>query len=79
MAFKRLARSKLFSNFFCYFLTVGTLTSVFKDNGSLRRHKTVEIMVIFIFLHVDPGSIKIITDPDPVPRGLEAVNNYIYI
>jgi hypothetical protein len=26
----------------CLFLTVGTFTSVFKDNKSLRVHKTVE-------------------------------------
>jgi hypothetical protein len=31
--------------FLCLLLTVGTLTSVFKDNMSLRSHKTVEIMV----------------------------------
>jgi hypothetical protein len=50
-----------FSNFFCLFLTVGTLTSVFKDNMSLSRHKTVEIMVylnFFASLPVD-GRIRI--------------------
>ncbi len=35
----------LLPKFFCLFITVGTLTSVFKSNMSLRSHKTVEIMV----------------------------------
>ncbi len=35
--------------FFCLFLTVGTLTSVFKDNISWISHKTVEIFVYLNF------------------------------
>ncbi len=42
-----------FSKFFCLFLNVGKLTSVFKDNMSLRSHKTVEFMVYLNFLLVD--------------------------
>jgi hypothetical protein len=30
---------------FCLLLTVGTFTLVFKDNKSLRSHKTVEVKV----------------------------------
>jgi hypothetical protein len=36
-----------FPKFFCLFLSVGTLTSVFKDKISLRSHKTLEFMVYF--------------------------------
>ncbi len=50
-------KNEFFSNFFCLVLTVGTLTSVFKDNMSLRSHKTVEIMDYLIFLLVD-GRIR---------------------
>jgi hypothetical protein len=38
---------------FCLFLTVGTLASVLKDSMSLRSHKTVEIVVVLLFLLVD--------------------------
>jgi hypothetical protein len=48
--------------------TVGTLTSVLKDNVSLRSHRTVEINgLILMFLLVD-GSIRI--------RILEAPKSY---
>ncbi len=39
-------------------ISVGTLTSVFKDNMSLRSHKSVEIIVNLNFWLVD-GSIQI--------------------
>jgi hypothetical protein len=39
-------------------LTVGTFTSFFKDNKSLRSHETVEIKVFLHFLLVD-GRIRI--------------------
>ncbi len=53
--------------FFCSFLTVGTFTAVFKDNKSIRNHKTAEIRVLF---SLDNGMIrirtnKIITSPNP--------------
>jgi hypothetical protein len=52
-----------FSKFFCLFLPVGTLTSVFKDNMSLESHKTVEIMVYLNFLACWCKDL----DPDPDP------------
>jgi hypothetical protein len=56
-------------NYFCLFLTVGTFTLVFKDNKSLRSHKTVEIMFFFSLLKKGSGSVQIITDSDPDPKG----------
>jgi hypothetical protein len=40
------------TKFVCSFITVGTFTSVFKDNKLLRRHKTVEIKVFLNFFKV---------------------------
>jgi hypothetical protein len=37
------------NKFFCIFPTVGEFSSVFKDNKSLRRHKTVEIKIFLNF------------------------------
>ncbi len=50
------------------FLTVGTLTSVFKDSMSLRSHKTVEIMVYLTFFACWSGSVQIVMELDPDPR-----------
>jgi len=53
VTFKMPVNKKEFFEVSCLFLTVGTLTSVFKDNMSLRSHKTVEIMVYLNFWLVD--------------------------
>ncbi len=45
---------------FLLIITVGTSTSVFKENKYLGSHKTVEIKVFLIFLLVD-GRIRICT------------------
>ncbi len=42
-------KKKVFPKFFCVFLTLGTLTFVFKDNMSLRSHKAEEIMLYVYF------------------------------
>jgi hypothetical protein len=61
--------------FICFFLTIGTSTSVFKDNKSLRSHKTVESRFFLIFMLVDgkigagPRSGSAEMDPDPEPWG----------
>jgi hypothetical protein len=48
-------------------LTVGTFTSEFKVK---KCHKTVEIEVFlnFFLLMERSGFVRIITDPDPVPK-----------
>ncbi len=53
-------KNEFFKKFIFLFLTVGTGTiiSVFKDNMSLRSHKTVEIMVYLNCLLDDRGSYK---------------------
>ncbi len=53
---------------FCFLLTVGAFTSVFKDN-KLSNHKIVEIKAFLNFWLVGAmiriqGSVQIITDPD---------------
>ncbi len=59
---------------FFIFFTVVTFTSVFKTNMSLRSYKTVEVMVYINFLLVvEAGSVQIITDLDPDPRGLKSL------
>ncbi len=50
-------KKEFFPTFLCLFFSVGTLTSVFKDNMSLRRHKTVENMVLNCFVCLD-GRIR---------------------
>ncbi len=52
----------------CLLLTIGSLTSVFKDNMSLRSHKRVDTWFILIFLLAN-GRIQILeaqkhSDPD---------------
>jgi hypothetical protein len=42
-----------FSTLFCSLLSVGTITSDFKDKKSLRNHETAEIEVFNNFLLVD--------------------------
>jgi hypothetical protein len=50
------------------YCTVGTFISVFKDNKSLRSHKTVEPVKVFLKILLPDargsGSVKLITDPD---------------
>ncbi len=57
--------NKFFSVFFCFLLTVGTVTSVFKDNKLLKSHKTAEIKILLNFCLLKEGSesVQIITDP----------------
>ncbi len=58
-----------FSTFIFLLLTLGTFTTVLIESKSLKRHKTVEIRVFFIFFacwwkdpapykHTDPGGPK---------------------
>jgi hypothetical protein len=59
----------VFSKFFCLLLFEGTFTSVFKDIKSHKRiHKTVEIkgFLTFLLMMEESGSVKIMTDVDPV-------------
>jgi hypothetical protein len=57
--------------FFFQLNIVGTIKSVFKENYSLRSHKTVEIKVFLKILLVDgkmrtgSGSVQIIKNQDP--------------
>ncbi len=48
-------------------LSVGTLTSVFKDSLSLRIHKIVKIVVYFFACQIQWKDLdpEIMTDPDP--------------
>jgi hypothetical protein len=50
-------KSYFFQGAFCSFLTgtVSTVTSVIKDNMSLRRQKTVEIIEIMLYLNFFAG------------------------
>ncbi len=48
MALKR-PKHKVFYKYFCLSLNIGTFISVFKDNKSLRSHKTVEIKDFSLF------------------------------
>jgi hypothetical protein len=43
----------VFYVFFCFLLSAGTFTSVFKDNTLLRSHKTLEIKSFHNFMLVD--------------------------
>ncbi len=45
----RFQQKRFFLKVFCLLLTVGTFTSIFKDDKSLRSHKTVEIKVFLNF------------------------------
>jgi hypothetical protein len=64
------------NKFLAYYLpTVGTFTSVFKDNKSLRSHKT-RFYKIFCFLMEGAGPVHIITDPDPYPGGPKTYGFY---
>ncbi len=64
--FKMPTKTKFFQFFFYVSGTICTLTSVFKDNVSMRSHKTVEIMVYLNFL-----CLLIKGDPDRI-----RTNNY---
>jgi hypothetical protein len=59
----------IFLTLFAFLPTVGTLTSVFNDNKSIRSHKTVEIKVflnlLLDYLRIQIRTIQIIADPDP--------------
>jgi hypothetical protein len=68
-----------FASFFCLplFLTVGTLTSDFKDNKSLKSRKDVEIKVCFNFCLLMGSTERIriwireaqkLTDPENTDR-----------
>ena len=61
----------LYLLFFCLLLTVGTFTSVFKDNKLLRSQKAVKIKLFLNFLLVY-GLIRIRYDPDSDPGVQEA-------
>ncbi len=54
-------------------------TTVFKDNQTLRSHKSVEIKIfslIFCLERSGSGSVQIIKDPDPDPGGPKTFGPY---
>jgi len=62
-AFKMPTKIKFFPSVFCLFLTVGTFTSVFKDDTLLGRSKLWKSR-FFCLLMEGSGSALIIMDPD---------------
>ncbi len=77
--FKDANKSKyLLKYFVCLLRTVGTFTTVFEYNKSLRNHKIIEIKVflkkIWVLMEKSgsrsgSGSVQLITYPDPNPEG----------
>jgi hypothetical protein len=60
-------KNKFITSFFDNYDTVDIFPSVFKDNNSLRSHKSIEIkdFINFFCLFMEgSGSVQIITDPD---------------
>ncbi len=55
---------------FFFFFTVASLTSVFKDNMSLKSHEKVEVMVYLYFFACWWK------DPDPDPRGTKTCGSH---
>jgi hypothetical protein len=58
VTFKMPVNKKEFFEVSCLFLTVGTLTSVFKDNMSLRSHKKSWFILIVLLVDKSYGRIR---------------------